>query len=125
MVRFVQLKWTCFRPSQQALLLPVPSGTPGLADLIEIEQLSPQRILALFKPSMSETASHDCAVVLFAGSIARHRVAPQGWDGDAERQLVLEALASEPNPTAAFGKTSNEAAKLVASHWRAIAHVAA
>jgi hypothetical protein len=88
----------------------------GLADLIKVEQLSPQRILALFKLSLSDRASHDCAVVLFAGSIARYRVAPEGWDGGAERQLVLEALASKPNPTAAFGKTSKEAAKLVARH---------
>jgi hypothetical protein len=91
-------------------------GYRGLADLIEIEQLSPQRILALFKLSMSDRASHDCAVVLFAGSIARYRAAPQGWNGH---------LASEPNPAAAFGKTSREAARLVARHWQAIAHVAA
>jgi hypothetical protein len=60
-------------------------------------------------------ASHDCAVVLSAGSIARYRAAPQGWDGHLEEQLAIEALASEPNPTAAFGKTSREAAKLVTS----------
>jgi hypothetical protein len=68
----------------------------------------------LFKLSMSETASHDCAVVLFAGSIARYRATPEAWD-DTERQLIVEALACEPNPAVAFGKTSREAAKLVAS----------
>ena len=56
-------------------------GYDGLADMIEAEQLSPERILALFKLSMSKRASHDCAVVLFAGSSARYRAAPQGWDG--------------------------------------------
>ena len=35
-----------------------------------------------------------------------------------EEQLAIEALASEPSRTAAFGKTSREAAKLVTSHWR-------
>jgi hypothetical protein len=99
-----------------------PLGYSGLADLIEIDQLSPQRILTLFKLSMSDTASHDCAVTLLAGAIARHRAKPQGWDGHLEEQLALEALASEADPTAAFGKTSREAAKLVASHW---AHIAA
>jgi hypothetical protein len=95
-------------------------GYHGLGDLIEVEQLSPQRILALFKLSISERASHDCAVVLFAGSIARYRAQPRGWDGHLEEQLAIEALASEPNPTAAFDRTSKEAAKLVAKHWVAI-----
>src|SRR6478672_5016431 len=83
----------------------------GLASLIEAEGLGPQRILALFKLSMSEKASHDCALVLLAGAIARHRVSPMGWNGDLERALVLEALASEPNPAAAFDRVSKEAAK--------------
>jgi hypothetical protein len=63
-------------------------GYAGLADLIEIEQLSPQRILMLFRLSMSETASHDAVVALFAGSIARYRAAPQEWDGHLEEQLA-------------------------------------
>jgi|SoimicMinimDraft_3_1059731.scaffolds.fasta_scaffold57354_1 hypothetical protein len=93
----------------------------GLADMIEIEQLSRERILTLLKLSMSERASHDCAVVLFAGSIARYRVQQRGWDGHLEEQLAIEALASEANPTAAFSKTSKEAARRVARHWQAIA----
>ena len=53
------------------------------------------------------------ALGVFAGSIARYRAAPEAWE-DAERQLIVEALASEPDPTAAFRKASNEAARLIA-----------
>jgi len=52
------------------------------------EVLGPERILTLLKLSISETASHDAAVVLFAGSIARYRAAPQEWDGHLEEQLA-------------------------------------
>jgi hypothetical protein len=117
---YTEATWCPIRSAAAARAL----GYAGLANLIEIEQLSPQRILALFKLSMSERASHDCAVVPFAGSIARYRAAPEAWN-DADRQLIVEALASEPTPTVAFGKTSREAARLVARHWQAIAHVAA
>ena len=88
--------------------------------LISSRSISFPPTLTLFQLSMSETASHDCAVVLFAGSIARYRAKPQGWDGHLEEQLVLEALAGEADPATAFGKTSKEAAKLVAQHWAAI-----
>ena len=100
-------------------------GYRGLADLIEAEQLSPSHIATIFDSSASKTAARDCALIILAGAVARYRAKPQGWDGHLEEQRALEALASEVNPTAAFGKTSKEAAKLVARHWQAIAHVAA
>lgn len=99
-------------------------GYVGLAELIEAEQLTPQRIAALFRISASRYRGRDCAVILLAGALARFRACPHGWDGEDERQLALEALAGDPNPAAAVAKLSEQAIKIVDRHWQAIARAA-
>jgi hypothetical protein len=87
----------------------------GFADLIEAEQLTPQRIAALFRLSAAWTAPRDLAVVLLAGGLGRYRACPTGWNGEVERQLALEALEGETDPEAALQKVSIEAARIVAA----------
>jgi hypothetical protein len=41
-------------------------GYAGVADLIEVEQLSPNHIATLFDMSASKSAAHDCAVIVLA-----------------------------------------------------------
>ena len=56
-------------------------GYRGLADLIEIEQLSPSGIATIFDHSASKTAARDCAIIVLAAAIGRYRADPKGWDG--------------------------------------------
>jgi hypothetical protein len=90
-------------------------GYAGIADLIETEQLSPNRIANLFYLSVSAQAGRDGAIVLLAGAIARHRASPEGWNGDLERELALDMLVDEPHPDLAIAKLAAKAAKLLAA----------
>jgi hypothetical protein len=90
---------------------------PGLGDLIEAEQLPPQRIARLFCVSASKSAARDCAIVLLAAGLGRYRACPHGWTGDVERTLALDALAAEPDPAAALATLAEVASRIVSQHW--------
>ena len=57
------------------------------------------------------------ATVLLAASTARWRARHDGWDGETERRLALEAL--QPNDVA-FERAAKRAAEIVARHWSEI-----
>jgi hypothetical protein len=57
------------------------------------------------------------AVIVLAASTARWRAKREGWNGEAERSLALEALHDD----AAFKRAASRAAKIVAEHWLEIA----
>jgi hypothetical protein len=96
----------------------------GFADLIEAEQLTPQRIARLFRLSASRAAGRDCALVVLAGALGRYGACPTGWSGEQERGLALEALAAELDPQAVLVKLSKAAVRIVAEHWPEIARAA-
>ena len=52
------------------------------------------------------------AVIVLAASTARWRAQRDGWNGEAERSLALEAL----HDYAAFERAASRAAKIVAEH---------
>jgi hypothetical protein len=92
----------------------------GLAELIEQENMSSRAIARLFAMTSSRTSraacARDCVVVLLAGALGRLRACPDGWDGEEERQLALEALASESHPKATLAKLAREAKRILAEH---------
>lgn len=46
-------------------------GYRGLGNLIEAEQLSPQRIATVFRTSASRSAARDCTIELLAGALGQ------------------------------------------------------
>jgi hypothetical protein len=103
-------------------------GYRGLAELIEQENMPPRAIARLFAMTSSRASragcSRDCVVVLLAGALGRLRACPEGWDGEDERQLALEALAGEPDPKGVLVKLSREANRILSEHWQEIAAAA-
>jgi hypothetical protein len=57
------------------------------------------------------------AVILLVASTARWRAQHDGWDGEIERQLALDALHDNHR---AFERAATRAAKIVAENWQAI-----
>jgi len=57
------------------------------------------------------------AVVVLAASTARWRFKSNGWNGELERSLAMQAVHSD----AAFKRAAARAAKIVAEHWPEIA----
>jgi hypothetical protein len=53
------------------------------------------------------------AVIVLAAGTARHLADPNGWNGETERLLALEALHDD----AAFKRAAARAVKIVAEHW--------
>jgi hypothetical protein len=92
---------------------------PGLAELIEQEKLPPRAIARLFAMTSSRASraqcSRDCVVVILAGALGRLSAHPAGWDGEEERQLALDALASEAHPTSALAKLVRQAKRILAA----------
>lgn len=64
----------------------------GLAELIEVEGLGPERVATLFGYSASTYRGTFAALILITGGIARYRADPKGWDGEPERRLAYAAL---------------------------------
>jgi hypothetical protein len=90
-------------------------GYPAFADLILEQQLSPRAVAAMLRMSASKNGM-SLAVIVLAASQARWRVSHDGWDGETERLIALEALHSD----AAFMRAAARAARIVAEHWQEI-----
>ena len=88
-------------------------GYPSIADLILADQLGPQAIARLFTNGISRDHGTVCAIVLLAVSTARFNAHREGWNGDLERDLAIEALGGEVG----FVAANREAVKLVRLHW--------
>jgi hypothetical protein len=93
-------------------------GYPGVAAMIRERQLSPRQIARLFACSASRDRGHVVAVVLIAGATARFNACREGWNGDLERELALQALGTAEDAT--FTRLSKEAGAIVGKHWREI-----
>lgn len=93
-------------------------GYRGLAELIEEEKMSPRAIARLFAMTSSRASragcGRDCVVVILAGALGRLSACPDGWDGEEERQLALEALAGESQPKDTLAKLAREAKRILA-----------
>jgi alkylation response protein AidB-like acyl-CoA dehydrogenase len=103
-------------------------GYRGLAELIEQEHMPPRAIARLFAMTSSRASragcARDCVVVILAGALGRLRAHPDGWDGEEERQLALEALASEAHPASTLVQLARQAKRILAEHWPEIASAA-
>jgi hypothetical protein len=68
-------------------------GYPGLAELIEEENMPPRAIARLFAMTSSRTSraacARDCVVVILAGALGRLRAHPDGWDGEEDDSSPL------------------------------------
>ena len=82
------------------------------------QQLGPQAIARLFDMAAKDHGT-DAAIVILAGATARFNSCQEGFNGDLERDLALEAL--DADDVAAFDKLRWEAAAIVGKHWREIA----
>jgi hypothetical protein len=97
-------------------------GYPGLGDLIEVNELGSERVVALLRRiSFSRAASKDCAVIILAASIGRYRACPLDWSPEPEQGLALALLEDLNDPEAQYRKLSDRAARLVKDHWAEIA----
>jgi hypothetical protein len=97
-------------------------GYAGLASIILSDHLGPEAIARLFRLSVSKHAAQDLVVILSAGSIARYKAHPNGWDGEVERKLAQEAIARQGNGLD-FEKLSWRASALVKARWGEIAQL--
>ena len=89
-------------------------GYDGLATLIVDRQLVPGAIARLFWRSSIAKDGESLAVIVLAGSTARWRNCQDGWDGEEERLLALEALHANAK---AFQKAARHAGLIVRENW--------
>jgi hypothetical protein len=71
------------------------SAIAGIADIILADELTPIQIARMFGYAAARDHGMVCAIVLLAGSTARLNVHREGWNGDIERDLAIEALGGE------------------------------
>ena len=93
-------------------------GYGGLASLIADRQLVPGAIVRLFWRSSIAKDGESLAVIVLAGAEARWHNCRDGWDGEEERQLALEAVRANAK---AFQEAARHAARIVRSNWSEIA----
>ena len=96
-----------------ALSLARLEGYPAFAEVILEQRLSPRAVAAMLRMSAAKDGM-SLAVIVLSAAQARWRAQHDGWDGDVERALALEALHSD----AAFKHAASRAAKIVAQHWQ-------
>jgi hypothetical protein len=89
-------------------------GYRSVAQLVLDQKFSPARIVSLFHSSASRSARRDLAFVVLAGSVARYRARPFGWNGEPEATFARQLIGTD------FDGVSNEAAQSVAKRWREI-----
>ncbi len=92
-------------------------GYPGLADIMSQQSLTPEAAASLLRRCSVARDGMSLAVIVLAASTVRWRAQRDGWDGETERLLALEALPDE----AAFKEAASLAARIVAEHWGEIA----
>jgi hypothetical protein len=81
------------------------------SDLIFDQALSPERICALFRSSISRTTRRDVAFIILCGSIARYRAATKGWSGESEDALARSLVGDD------FARLSDVSASFVSRCW--------
>jgi post-segregation antitoxin (ccd killing protein) len=86
-------------------------GYPAFSEVILEQQLSPRAVAAMLR--MSATKDGTAAAIT-----ARHAADPNGWDGETERLLALDAVHTDAT---GVKQAALRAAKIVAEHWQEIA----
>ncbi len=88
-------------------------GYPSFSEVILEQQLSPRAVAAMLRMSAGKDGM-SLAIIVLAASTARWRAQRDGWDGEAERLLALEALHDD----VAFKRAASRAAKIVAENGK-------
>lgn len=96
-------------------------GYRRVADLIESDGLDAEGVVSLLSLSTCKMRWRDAALILLAGSVARHRSQPEGWSGEPERGLVLDVLRQHGISDAQFNDIAKRASALVVKTWPQIA----
>lgn len=92
-------------------------GYPSFAEVIRDRKLPPSAVADLLGRHATSKDGMVVAVVVLAAGTARHMTNPDGWNGETERLLALDALANK----ASFTRAAKKAAQIVAQHWQEIA----
>ena len=92
-------------------------GYPAFSEVILEQQLSPRAVAAMLRMSATKDGTAAAITILTAGT-ARHAADPNGWDGETERLLALDAVHTDAT---GVKQAASRAAKIVAEHWQEIA----
>ncbi|MGA8434105.1 MAG: hypothetical protein WB713_04850 [Methyloceanibacter sp.] len=92
-------------------------GYPAFSEVILEQQLSPRAVAAMLRMSATKDGTAAAIIILAAGT-ARHAADPNGWDGETERLLALDAVHTDAT---GVKQAALRAAKIVAEHWQEIA----
>ena len=99
-------------------------GYRHVAELIERDDgLDAEGVANLFSLGNCKTRWRDAALILLAGSVARHRSQPEGWSSEPERELVLDLLRQHGISDAQFKNIAKRASALVVKTWPQIAAI--
>ena len=85
-----------------------------MATLIVERQLVPGAIVRLFWRNSIAKDGESLAVIVLAGSMARWYNCQDGWDGDEERLLALDAVHADAK---AFQEAAWHAGLIVRENW--------
>lgn len=92
-------------------------GYRRVAEIIEREGMDAEAIIKLFNLSVSRPRWRDASLILIAGSVARYRARPDGWDAEPERSLVLDLLCQHKIAATQFKAIAKRASSLVIKSW--------
>jgi hypothetical protein len=98
-------------------------GYRRVAELIESDELDADGVINLFSLGTCKTRWRDAALIVLAGSVARHRSQPKRWTSEPERGLVLDLLRQHGISDAQFRGIAKRASALVVKTWPQIAAV--
>jgi hypothetical protein len=70
-------------------------GYPAFSEVILEQQLSPRAVAAMLRMSATKDGTAAAIIILTAGT-ARHAADPNGWGGETERLLALDAVTPTP-----------------------------
>jgi hypothetical protein len=96
------------------------SGCEAVASAIETNQLGPEGVARLFRMSARRDRGQVAAVVILAGSIARHAIERDCWRDKGERELALSMIERWR-----FAECDRIAVAIVRRHWGEIANARA
>lgn len=96
-------------------------GYRRVADVIERDGLDAEGVISLLSLSACKMRVRDAALILLAGSVARHRLQPEGWSSEPERGLVLDVFRQHGISDAQFNDIAKRASALVVKAWPQIA----
>jgi hypothetical protein len=108
----------CHLPLAASVLGAREIGYWTTSDLIFDQELSPERICALFRSSDSQTTRRDVAFIILCGSIARHRAYRKDCSGEPEATLARSLVGDD------FARVTDASAQFVSKCWSQIVAMA-